>query len=311
MVLILLIYSRRLQITYLMSNSKSNSFYEENTIESPPLSLKVIRFYLKVLSFISEKRAAQKLVDYFLHPRIDNDKMITRYKQLELFDPELSFYQTYQNHELFMYKEGEPAVLLVHGWESSGHRFQTLMEKLRENNIGFLYFDLPAHGYSEGNEIHAVLAANIVADILTDYPSINSVIGHSFGGGVAYLALEKPNTVKNLVTVGTPMNYKAVTEPFFQIFDTPLAVREQFNILFSNHIDREFENYDLATIELVNDLNHLIIHDRDDRIIPWQDVNRVKEAKPSVEIFITEGLGHRKTMHDENVIDRIVEFISS
>jgi dipeptidyl aminopeptidase/acylaminoacyl peptidase len=54
----------------------------------------------------------------------------------------------------------------------------------------------------------------------------------------------------------------------------------------------------------------LIIHDKDDDEVSVKGAYHIQKHLKHVEIMITEGLGHRKILGDEAVIQRIKEFIS-
>jgi pimeloyl-ACP methyl ester carboxylesterase len=53
----------------------------------------------------------------------------------------------------------------------------------------------------------------------------------------------------------------------------------------------------------------LIIHDRDDRDVPWQEGEAVARAWPHARFLRTEGLGHRRILRDPEVIDRVLRFL--
>jgi pimeloyl-ACP methyl ester carboxylesterase len=53
----------------------------------------------------------------------------------------------------------------------------------------------------------------------------------------------------------------------------------------------------------------LIIHDRDDRDVPWQEGEAVAGAWPRARFVRTEGLGHRRILRDPEVIGRVVDFL--
>jgi pimeloyl-ACP methyl ester carboxylesterase len=53
----------------------------------------------------------------------------------------------------------------------------------------------------------------------------------------------------------------------------------------------------------------LIIHDRDDRDMPWREGEAVARAGPHARFVRTEGLGHRRLLRDPEVIDRVVRFL--
>jgi pimeloyl-ACP methyl ester carboxylesterase len=53
----------------------------------------------------------------------------------------------------------------------------------------------------------------------------------------------------------------------------------------------------------------LVIHDRDDRMMPWTHGAKVAEAWPGGELMLTEGLGHGRILRDERVSRAAAEFI--
>ncbi len=53
----------------------------------------------------------------------------------------------------------------------------------------------------------------------------------------------------------------------------------------------------------------LIIHDRDDRDVPWREGEAVARAWPHARFLRTEGLGHSRILRDPQVIDRVVGFL--
>ena len=55
----------------------------------------------------------------------------------------------------------------------------------------------------------------------------------------------------------------------------------------------------------------LIIHDRDDRDVPWQSSERLAQAWPGAELLYTQGLGHRRILRDPALLQRVVDFISN
>lgn len=245
-------------------------------------------------------------------PRIDQKSIVARYHELNLFENGETLFHQLQDHEIFVYKEGTPTALLTYGWESSMVRLQTLMEELRKNNIGFIAFDLPAHGKSSGKLNDAILSSKIVYDLLQKYPSITTLIGHSFGGGISYMSLERGSSVIKMITIGTPTHYSSVVTPFFMMLDVSPQMQQGFFDTISEVFGRDFKDYDLPAIKTKNSIQLLSIHDKNDMTIPHTDAIRMKEAlNETCTLMLTEGLGHRKIMHDREVLSEIVNFIAA
>jgi len=53
----------------------------------------------------------------------------------------------------------------------------------------------------------------------------------------------------------------------------------------------------------------LVIHDREDREVRWNDGAAIAEAWPGAELMTTSGLGHHRIVSDSGVIRRVVSFL--
>ena len=52
----------------------------------------------------------------------------------------------------------------------------------------------------------------------------------------------------------------------------------------------------------------LVIHDQNDKEVPWQVGKSVADAWPGAELILTQGLGHQRILRNEAVIDTAVRF---
>ena len=55
----------------------------------------------------------------------------------------------------------------------------------------------------------------------------------------------------------------------------------------------------------------LIVHDRGDAEIPYQDGVDTAAAWPGAELLTTEGLGHRLILRDPEVVERATRFVTT
>jgi len=54
----------------------------------------------------------------------------------------------------------------------------------------------------------------------------------------------------------------------------------------------------------------LWVHDKDDTMTPFADIDNVVNAKyPNFEFMITEGLGHRRIYRDNKVSKAVIDFL--
>jgi len=53
----------------------------------------------------------------------------------------------------------------------------------------------------------------------------------------------------------------------------------------------------------------LLIHDQDDNEFSWHDSEKIARAWPGARFIKTEGLGHRRVIHDKTVVQNILKFL--
>ncbi|MEO5967176.1 MAG: alpha/beta hydrolase, partial [Ferruginibacter sp.] len=85
---------------------------------------------------------------------------------------------------------GNRTALILHGFSSSSHNFDSYVDNLISMGYKVLAFDAPAHGLSEGKTINAVEYSDFILDVMKIHGHIDSFISHSFGGIAVMLALE-------------------------------------------------------------------------------------------------------------------------
>jgi predicted alpha/beta-fold hydrolase len=65
-----------------------------------------------------------------------------------------------------------------------------------------------------------------------------------------------------------------------------------------------------AMLQIANPV--LWIHDEDDDITPIEDIKPLLDKQPeNIEFMITHGLGHRKIYKDNNVVKKVISFLTS
>jgi pimeloyl-ACP methyl ester carboxylesterase len=80
------------------------------------------------------------------------------------------------------------------------------------------------------------------------------------------------------------------------------AIEERYGVLWN----------DLEMSRLAHRLTAaaLVIHDRDDRHVPWTQGARVAQLWPGARLMSTEGLGHGRILGDETVAHAAADFIA-
>ncbi len=77
-----------------------------------------------------------------------------------------------------------------------------------------------------------------------------------------------------------------------------------------NRLQIRWEELHIPSLARSMSVPALIVHDRDDRDVPYAHGQEIAEAWPEAELFATNGLGHRALVKDPAVVGRAVAFLA-
>jgi pimeloyl-ACP methyl ester carboxylesterase len=106
-----------------------------------------------------------------------------------------------------------PAVLLVHGWRDSARLWDPLIAELRARGRAVVAFDLPAHGFSEGDRCMVAEVTDAVLAVAAALGPIDAAVAHSFASSGTCLAVAEGVPVERLVLIAPPLAYRNPSAP--------------------------------------------------------------------------------------------------
>lgn len=204
------------------------------------------------------------------------------------------------------YGEG-PAVLLVHGWQDDNSLWSPLISALAEIGIASVVFDLPGHGFSDGDQCPPSLGAAALAQVVEQLGPIDAVVTHSFGGPVTGFALMNGFTARRLVLIASPRGRNKRWFDFAEAHGISADVVNRAREIFVAELGLR-TSFDLAA--LASPIETLVLHSMDDDAVEWQNGEAIAEQWPNAELVLCDGLGHRVIAQDRSVIERIVSFVA-
>lgn len=210
------------------------------------------------------------------------------------------------------YLAGEgPTVLLVHGWGDSAATLGGFVRPLVEAGWRVAAVDLPAHGDARRRETTVFEMADALVETAAYLGGVRAVVGHSMGGLVTLVALRDRLRAEATVLIAPAVRLEDAVAKFRSMFRLPSKAVAGLR----REIDRRFGPdiwADLAADRLVAGLpvRGLVIHDRDDRQVPFDLGASVAAAWPAP-FVATEGLGHRGIVRDPEVIAKVADFVAS
>ena len=203
-----------------------------------------------------------------------------------------------------------PAVLLAHGWGGNAAQMRGFVFALLSAGYRVVAFDQPAHGVSEGRLSGLPDFAEVLAEVGARQGAIQGVIAHSMGGAAAALAIARGLPVRRAVIIGTSMEVGAYARRFARWHGIPERVREAMQSAIEERFGVRFAQLDVAKLAPRLAAPALVIHDREDRTVPWTEATRFARLWPQARLLLTRGLGHRRILQDEQVIRAAADFIA-
>lgn len=207
-------------------------------------------------------------------------------------------------------------VLVVHGWGSRAAYLSALTEALVAAGHEVVALDLPGHGSSRGRMLTLPMAVRAIDAAWRRFGGFDYFCGHSFGG--ASLACAASGLVpsvpahrpRRLVTIGSPSEMAWL----FRDLGRLLKLGPKTQEALEDHVAR-IAGAPLSAFDAANGAGRLetpmlVVHAEDDKEVPALHARRYAAAGPNVTLAWANGLGHRRIVSAEPVIDRIVDFLA-
>lgn len=204
------------------------------------------------------------------------------------------------------YGEG-PAVLLVHGWQDDNSLWSPLIAALAEIGIASVIFDLPGHGFSEGDTCSPAQASAALECVAEQLGPIDTVVTHSFGGPVTGFALLNGFTVRRIVLIAAPRGRNQRWFDFAKERGLPEDIVHRAREIYAAEGGLH-SSFDLAAVAPAAET--LVIHSMDDDAVDWENSETIAQQWPNAELVLCDGLGHRMIAQDRGVIERVVQFVA-
>jgi pimeloyl-ACP methyl ester carboxylesterase len=204
-----------------------------------------------------------------------------------------------------------PAVLLAHGWGGHAAQMRAFVFPLLSAGFRVVAYDQPAHGVSEGRLTGLPDFAEVLAEVAGNHGGVRAVIAHSLGAAAAALALASGRTrIERVVLVSPPADLVGYSRRFARWHWMPEPVRRAMQTAIEERYGVLWESLDVRRLAARVGAPALVIHDRDDRVVPWTQGALVASHWPGARLLSTDGLGHRRILEDDFVTRTAADFVS-
>jgi pimeloyl-ACP methyl ester carboxylesterase len=203
-----------------------------------------------------------------------------------------------------------PAVLLAHGWGGHAAQMRAFVFSLLAAGYRVIGFDQPAHGLSEGRLTSLVDFADVLAAVAARHTPVQALIAHSLGAAAAGFALSRGLAVRTAVLISPPSDVAGYSRRFARWHWIPEPVRRSMQTAIEERYGVRWEELEIERVAPRIQARALVIHDREDQVIPWRHGERVARAWPGARLHLTEGLGHGRILRDAEVAKTAADFIA-
>lgn len=217
------------------------------------------------------------------------------------------------DHTVTIYEWGnpwrQPYVLFAHGWSSHGTRIASWIGPLQAAGYAVVAFDQPGHGKSPGETTTLPDFARHLMHVANHYGPAAAVLGHSMGGAASAAALANGLRADRAILLAPAADPVAAMERF--------AGALWLGASFARRIAAWLERETRVPVDALQAHRTaprigrpaLIVHDLEDREVPWDEGERYARLWPGARMISTRGLGHNRIADDPEVIAAALRFL--
>jgi len=209
-----------------------------------------------------------------------------------------------------------PVVYLLHGWSGWRGQLAPIGRALAASGYRAVLIDAPNHGDSGPGGMgpkHGLLPDFSLAleAIAREFGPAHAVVGHSLGGACSAIAVLDGVKADRAVFLASPVDPVTYTRTMAGMLGFSERTRARMVADSERRIGISLTTYVLPPLLAGRtDLPPaLIVHDRDDPVVPLDTGRTLAKAWPGARFIETSGLGHNRILRDDAVVATVAEFI--
>lgn len=274
---------------------------------------------IRAASVVSPRWAASLALPVFAHvskPRpVDDDDVPTMLRSRRRTVRVAGVDRRGVDVAVYEWGAGDRIVVLAHGWNGRASQFATLVRELVADGYRVVAFDAPAHGESRGRRTYVVDWIDVLTELQARHGTFAAIVGHSFGGLAALVAVAGGVEAERIVTVASPADAELLLARFQLMLGYRDGVARELTARFARRYfpgDRDpFAWLSSVRRPLPGGTPLLIVHDERDGMVPFDEVARIAAANPGSTSLTTNGLGHSRILRSDVFLDAVLDFVAT
>lgn len=283
-----------------MTNHHINRRMYSTNVRAFSIKRKAVESLITILWHLAPAFTLQRVADLFFAPARPNlsaeqSRMIAHGRPLQA---------TVHGQTIRGWSWGQgPGILLAHGWNGCGIQLLGFITPLVRAGYTAIAFDAVGHGRSEGRTssyFEYTDTLRLVVDPDRGF-HIQGFVGHSLGAAALINTIDKVHLNLPAVLIAPPLRLRELLHDTLGQWGIPEPVYRTLIAQYESRFGYDLNRDD--PLRLLGRLNApvLIVHDRDDRMVPFRDSKTAAENNRHVRLHLTEGLGHKGVLTDPGV----------
>ena len=200
-------------------------------------------------------------------------------------------------------------VLLVHGWNGNAAQLSGFVPMLVRSGYYVAAPDLPAHGASAGARTNVRVMADALLRLGRRVGPVHAVIAHSLGAAATAIAMAEGLGAERAVLIAPPVDLPG----YAGLFGRAIGLSPSSVTGLLAHIDRALggrERFDLLNLARRQTASALVLHDPEDREVPFADGLAIAEAWPRATLEPLVAAGHTRAHRAQRVSGPVFAFVA-
>lgn len=204
-----------------------------------------------------------------------------------------------------------PQVLLLHGWESRASHMAGFVAPLLQAGFSVTALDAPAHGASQGESSNVLDYGQAVIAVAQHLGRLTATIAHSVGSAASLYAFAHGVQVRASVHLCGPASLTRVFQYAARAGGLDETARQQLEQMLVASIDAPLASMDLDRLQ--HGMRHpaLIMHDPEDKEMPYSESQALATAWPQAKLVASSGTGHRRILRTPEIHATASSFVVS
>lgn len=278
-----------------------------------PVSHRLIGMSLNLISLIHTEWAAKQLSNlwFTVFKRRPNNWIASFWRGA---DRCIEVHLSNQSIPVHLWGKG-PLIVMMHGWNGSGTQFRRFIPELVNAGFTVAVFDAPSHGQNPGRQSDVLQFSDSMVAIQDQIAPVHAVVAHSLGAMSTLLASQRGLMPNQLILLAPHLDVNEMFQSFSEMLQLKPRLKESFKQKVGEKMSAILNGENAWTLlEAEKMFQHdilegMLVYDQIDEEVPLSHFQFVESLWPQAETLHTEGLGHVRLLKDEQVIQRVVNYL--